>query len=91
MNEGEYVRRMAFCIVHLTETRGVMNLELSFEIAVQIIASLQLTLRHPQLPPECRKTMRQLVDNWIGTLEDACPEIGPLLRVGDDPAGDITL
>ena len=57
--------------------------------AVQLVALVQLVLRHPNLPPTSRAFGRQFCDGMIEALEQAVPGVGDFLRLGDNPDYDV--
>lgn len=72
----------------LTSKHGCAKLDIPFPLACTIVAQIQLALRHPANTGESAHHARAFIEALIGTMEASEPAIGPLLRLGFDPAHD---
>jgi len=73
----------------LCERHPTCYLELSWPTCLTVLGALQTVLRHPQLPPAARQTLRGLVDHVIDMTETVSPGVAAVMRLGDDPAHDV--
>lgn len=78
-------------LLRLEARHGICRIDLSFGLAVILIAQIQLALRHPANRGESAAQAREFVEALIGRLEASEPAVGELLRRGFDPAADVQI
>lgn len=84
-NELAFVAAMK----RLVSKQPTQQLRFSSGGLVQLVALVQLALRHPGTRGVIAAKGREFVTNTIRLLERQEPAIGPLLRQGDDPRLDV--
>lgn len=90
MRESQ-TKRLARAVERATEKFPFVDLELDLTSYVTVISGLQLTLRHPDLPPYSRRSLRLMVDAMIAHIGQVDAELAELLRLGDDPDADVMI
>jgi hypothetical protein len=78
-------------LLRLEARHGVCRMDVSFALAVILIAQIQLALRHPANRGESAAQAREFVEALIGRLEASEPAVGEVLRRGFDPAHDVQI
>ena len=84
----EMNRRIVGAINRLQARFGTVQLEVDFVSLLHVISNLQLALRHPGNTGPVGQSARGFLDQTIARLEEWEPELGPLLRAGDDARFD---
>ena len=77
------------CLERLRARHHHFTWEADFGDLVLLVAQVQLALRHPGNTGHAAQRVRTVIDHVICAMEQSEPEIGPLLRLGYDPAHDV--
>ena len=72
----------------LAAIHPALRMDLDWGTAIAILGNLQLALRHPDNRGDSAAAARAFCDSLISNIERVVPELGPLLRMGDDPQHD---
>jgi len=66
-----------------------INVLITLPRAVSILSTMQLALRHPEIPPEVRALARIFCDQLIDLIGRASPILGDFVKLGDNPQADV--
>lgn len=75
-------------LTQLQAQHSTCLLEVDWGTTTSVVGALQLALRHPDMPPLTRSTVRRFVDRLLDRIGDVQPEVSHHLRKGDDPTYD---
>lgn len=81
-------RRLLDCMQRFDEGRLRVQLDMPATAAIQVVAQMQLALRHPKNTGRTSANARIIVESIIRSLESLDSAAG-LLRRGDDPQYDV--
>lgn len=85
----EYILdRFAAALARAAAQVDFLAVQMRWQTAICVIASLQLALRHPAMPSATRSTVREAVDTIISHIESVDADLAVLMRMGDDPTLD---
>lgn len=64
-------------------------LQLDVAVTCQLVAALQLALRHPSIEPNGQMEVREFVRDTIAQLDELDAAFGNWLNLGNDPENDM--
>lgn len=72
----------------LVAAHPYLKLDVDWQTGIALLASLQLSLRHPGNRGHSARLVREFCDAFIEAVEQVDPALAQLLRRGDDPQHD---
>jgi len=89
MTESELEQQFTAAMERLFSRDKRVQMEFPLIGIVSIVALVQLSLRHPDLPPRTRQAGERFVETSIGMFDWVEPVVAEVLRRGNDHSKDV--
>jgi hypothetical protein len=92
MSEEELLERVADDALAAREAEFYLPVHMDLHTMMCVVGALQLSLRHPQNTGPSAKVVRELIAGIIARVEtEGYKATAEMMRLGDDPANDLTV